>query len=293
MIRRRTRRLALPLCAQIALVAVLVACRVGLAVDPASAAPNSAGIPGTPGMVDIRTTLAYEHLAGAGTGVVLSSSGVVLTNNHVIEGATTVRATDLDNGRSYLAKVLGYDASADIAVLQLQSASGLKTAPLGNSAALARSETVATYGNAGGVGGSPTVTTGKIVALNVTLTIATDAGATEKLVGLIETSAPVIPGDSGGPLVDGAGRTIGIDTAFSFALKTSPKLLERGYAIPINQAKALARSIESGRSSGAIHVGATAFLGMNYQPSAAFGGLTSGVTIVGVVVAARPRRKQG
>ena len=87
-----------------------------------------------PGLVDIYTTLGFQQARAAGTGMVVSSSGEVLTNNHVINGATSIRARDVGNGRTYQAKVVGYDHSHDIAVLQLQGASGLKTVTLGDSA---------------------------------------------------------------------------------------------------------------------------------------------------------------
>src|SRR5262249_58525303 len=116
-------------------------------------------------LVDINVTFAYQG-AGAGTGIVVSSSGEVLTNNHVINGATRITATDVGNGRTYDATVVGYDPSHDIAVLQLKGASGLATATLGNSSKLSVGDPVVGVGNAGGVGGTPSSAGGKVTALD-------------------------------------------------------------------------------------------------------------------------------
>ncbi|MBV8461781.1 MAG: trypsin-like peptidase domain-containing protein, partial [Acidimicrobiales bacterium] len=86
-----------------------------------------------PGLVDINTSLGYQQVQAAGTGIVLTSNGVILTNNHVIDGATNISVTDVGNQKTYTASVVGYDRSQDIAVLQLHNASGLQTATLGNS----------------------------------------------------------------------------------------------------------------------------------------------------------------
>ena len=88
-----------------------------------------------PGLVDIVTNLGYQNGEAAGTGMVLTSTGEVLTNNHVINGATSIKATDIGNGRTYTAKVVGYDKTGDVAVIQLQNASGLQTVALSSSAA--------------------------------------------------------------------------------------------------------------------------------------------------------------
>ena len=87
-----------------------------------------------PGLVDVVTTLGYQGGKAAGTGMVLTSTGEVLTNNHVIDGATSIKATDVGNGRTYTAKVVGYDKTHDVAVLQLQNASGLQTVTLSSPA---------------------------------------------------------------------------------------------------------------------------------------------------------------
>jgi S1-C subfamily serine protease len=213
------------------------------------------------GVVDVSTALAYEQETAAGTGIVLSRSGEVVTNNHVIRGATAIRLTDVVVGRSYPATVLGYDVSADIAVLRLKSAPGLETVSIGNSSTVRPSERVTAVGNAGGVGGRPSVTRGQVTALNQSITVRNGAGGAQRLTGLIKSSAPVQPGDSGGPLLDGGGRVIGIVTAASSGFQFQDGG-SAGFAIPINRTIAIAKQIEAGRSSASVHIGPTAFLGV-------------------------------
>jgi S1-C subfamily serine protease len=167
-----------------------------------------------PGLVDVKSTISDGY--SLGTGIVLTANGEILTNNHVINGATSVSVTDIGNGKTYTAKVVGYDASQDIAVLQLSGASGLTTAPLGSSSTVSVGNTVVGLGNAGGVGGTPSVASGSVTALNQSITASDEAsGATEQLSGLIETDAPIQSGDSGGPLVNTQGEVVGVDTAAS------------------------------------------------------------------------------
>ena len=96
----------------------------------------------SPGLVDVVSTLGDANGEAAGTGMVLTSTGEVLTNNHVIDGATSISVTDIGNGRTYKASVVGYDKTQDVAVLQLQDASGLATVSLGNSATVSTSQSV-------------------------------------------------------------------------------------------------------------------------------------------------------
>ena len=108
-----------------------------------------------PALVDVDTTLNYENEEAAGTGMALTSNGEVLTNNHVIDGATSISVRDIGNGNTYAAKVVGYDATSDVAVLQLQNASGLRTVRLGNSAGVRVGEAVVGIGNAGAAAARP------------------------------------------------------------------------------------------------------------------------------------------
>jgi S1-C subfamily serine protease len=224
------------------------------------------------GLVDINTALGYQSAEAAGTGMVLTSDGEILTNNHVIEDATTISAVDIGNGHTYSATVVGYDPTGDIAVLQLQGASGLQTVSIGNSSSVKVGDAVTGIGNAGGVGGTPSTATGTVDALNQNITASDDfGGGSEQLTGLIKTDAPIQAGDSGGPLVNSAGSVIGIDTAassnFSFNGSTTA-----GFAIPINTATALARQIENGQSSTTVHIGPTAFLGVEVSSGSSSSG---------------------
>jgi len=234
---------------------------------PALASSGAVAATVDPALVDITATLTYTSGAVSGTGIVLSPDGLVLTNNHVIDGATTISATDVGNGQQYAATVLGYDRSADVALLRLEGASGLPAAELGDSAQAAVGEPVVGIGNAGGVGGTPSAAEGAVLALHQRIE-ATDVydHTSEQLEGLIATDAAIRPGDSGGPLTDSAGQVIGIDTAASDSYLLG-LAAGRGYAIPIDAAMALVKRIESGRGSAVIHVGRTAFLGIGIAAS--------------------------
>jgi S1-C subfamily serine protease len=237
-----------------------------IAVAGASAASqrSSATISG---IVDVDTNLGYQDAAAAGTGIVLTSSGVILTNNHVIRGATTIRVTDIDNGHTYKAKVVGYLLNGDIAVIQCLNASGLQTAPLGHSSGVKVGNPVTAFGNAGGVGGTPSSAAGKIVGLGKSIVAHDDSDGSEKLTGLLATNAALQPGDSGGPLVNSAGQVIGMDTAAggTYTYSTS---VNRGYAIPIDRALAVANQIVARHGTATIHIGETGFLGFTPGPSA-------------------------
>ncbi|HWC38056.1 MAG TPA: trypsin-like peptidase domain-containing protein [Acidimicrobiales bacterium] len=230
------------------------------------------------GVVDINTTLGYQGGQAAGTGIVLSSSGEILTNNHVVAGATSIRVTDVGNGRTYAATVVGTDKTDDVAVVQLQGASGLETAALGDSSKVAVGDAVTGVGNAGGAGGTPSSASGSVTALNQSITASDQSdGSSEQLTGLIQTDAAIQPGDSGGPLVTSTGKVIGMDTAAStsggFRLQSGSN---QGFAIPINTALTIARQINSGKSSPNVHIGAAAFLGVQIQDSSQLGGGSSG-----------------
>jgi len=183
----------------------------------------------------------------------------------VIDGATSIKVTDIGNGKTYTATVVGYDASHDVAVIQLQNASGLTTANLGNSATVRTGDHVTALGNAGGKGGTPSVAPGTVTALNQSITASDElSSVSEQLTGLIETNAPIQPGDSGGPLVNAYGQVIGMDTAAgsSDQLQSQSSTATQAYAIPINDALSIARQIEAGTTSADVHIGATAFLGL-------------------------------
>jgi S1-C subfamily serine protease len=234
-----------------------------------------------PALVDVVSTEGDQGAVAAGTGIVLTSDGTVLTNNHVIRGATSIKVTDVGNGRTYTAKVVGYDASKDVAVIRLQNAHGLRTAALGDSSSVRAGDSVTALGNAGGKGGTPSVATGRVVALNQSIT-ASDEGSgvnSEQLTKLIETNADIQPGDSGGALVNSYGQVIGMNTAASSGAQfqsESGQSAVQAYAIPIDNAETIAHQIVAGQGSSTVHIGATAFLGIESGGSSSGGSGDSG-----------------
>ena len=260
------------------LLSVLAVMGLGLATAPAHASPLTPPAPQDaatalgqvgPQIVDIDAKLGYQSAIGAGTGIVIDGNGVILTNNHVVAGATDLTARSIGNGQTYPATVIGYDRKDDIAVLQL-AGGGLPTANIGNSDTVTVGEPIVSLGNAGGVGGAPSAVDGRVAALNQTVS-ANDAltGSTETLVGLIQVDANIRPGDSGGPTVNGANQVIGMNTAASenFHLGRG-----QGFAIPINKAMAIAGQIRSGGGSPTVHIGPTAFLGVGVNDAPGGGG---------------------
>lgn len=245
--------------------------RVDNTVDgTTSAALQRAAQAVVPGMVYINTELGYQNGAGAGTGIVLSSTGEVLTNNHVISGATSITATDLDNGRTYPATVVGYDRKSDVAVVKLTGASGLSTAPLGDSTTVKVGDAIVGVGNAGGGGGNPTAAPGRVTDLDQSITASDEStGSAEKLTGLIQIAANIQPGDSGGPLVNSSGKVIGMNTAASQGYRLGGQNTGggEGFAIPIDRARSVAGQITSGSRSATVHIGDSAMLGVTASDS--------------------------
>jgi S1-C subfamily serine protease len=226
------------------------------------------------GVVDITTVIDYGQAEAAGTGVVLTSNGEILTNNHVVNGATKITVTVVSTGRSYTGNVVGTDATDDVAVVQLSNASGLSTAKL-SSDSVSVGDAVTAVGNAGGTGGTPSAAPGHVTGLDQSITAADEGGSNpEQLTGMIQVDADIQAGDSGGPLYDSSGEVVGIDTAASSG-QTSATV---GFAIPIAKATSIADRIESGENSATIKHGTPAFLGVQLSQDT-----TGGATISGVV----------
>ncbi|MGH3402750.1 MAG: trypsin-like peptidase domain-containing protein [Streptosporangiaceae bacterium] len=244
-----------------------------------------------PAVVDVVSTLGGQGAESAGTGIVLTSNGEVLTNNHVIDGATAIRVTDVGNGETYPAKVVGYDPTHDIAVLKLTGASGLKTATVGDSSGVGVGQKVVAVGNAGGKGGLPSVATGSVTGLGASITAVDEgSGSSERLTGMIKTNAGIQAGDSGGPLLNTSGQVIGMNTAASTGMteaSTGTAQAEQAFSIPISRAIATAAKIQAGQGSSTIHIGSTAFVGVqiagNTGQGASGGSATSGAAVAGVV----------
>ncbi len=211
-----------------------------------------------PGVVVINSQLGYQAEA-AGTGMVLSPNGVILTNNHVIANATRISVTVVSTQRHYVADVVGTAASSDVAVLQLEGATGLAAVPLDNSDSVTKGQSVVAIGNAGG-SGSLSVVTGTVTSTNRPITASDQhGGSSERLTGMIEVLAPIRAGDSGGPLANRAGKVIGMDTAASVLQRSTPGAHTYGYAIPINRALAVADSLRRASNRG--------YLGVNVEPA--------------------------
>ncbi len=214
------------------------------------------------GVVIINTTLQYSSEQAAGTGMVINADGLVLTNNHVIENATKITATVASTGQNFVAKVVGYDVTGDVALLQLQNPSGLHAVPIGDASKVKTGAAVMALGNAEGRS-AIVPAAGQVTGLNQTIT-ASDQGGTvksETLHGMIQTNANIVAGDSGGPLVNSAGQVIGMDTAGNSVSFTQQQTVA-GFAIPINTALSVAGQIAAGHASSAIVIGDPPFIGI-------------------------------
>ena len=213
-----------------------------------------------PALVDITATLKYQSETAEGTGMILSSSGLVLTNNHVIDDSTSVTVTLVDTGRSYQARVIGYDSAHDVAMLQLEDASGLPTVSLGNSGQVDVGTAVLALGDAQGRGGV-TPAPGIIDALNRSINASDQgSGTTENLHGMEQTTAQIQEGDSGGALADNAGQVIGMITAANTSSTQPGGTI--GFAIPINSALSIAEQIIRGDRTATNYIGVPGFLGV-------------------------------
>ena len=236
-------------------IAVLVATTLasGVAFARATASVES-------GVVAIKTSLGYQRAASAGTGMVLTSSGKVLTNNHVIRGATRITVVVPETNRSYIATVVGYAVADDVAVLRLSGASNLTTVKT-SGAKLSVGDLVTAVGNGGG--GGIRAVTGSITTVRRSILVSDDTGGT-RLNGLIGATTDVVPGDSGGPLLNSDNAVIGMNTAGSGGYSSRSRT--QAYAIPIARALSIVKQIDSGKSSPRVHIGATPFLGIQLAP---------------------------
>ncbi|HEX9411472.1 MAG TPA: trypsin-like peptidase domain-containing protein [Actinomycetota bacterium] len=203
----------------------------------------------TPAVVNVTSsTLTQDALGGVqpgkgvGTGSIIRSDGVIVTNFHVVEGALNLKVTlPPPDGRSFQARVIGGDSDHDLAVLKI-GATNLPTIPLGNSSKLALGERVVALGYALALPGGPTVTSGIISGLARTVQVQDPSlGITRTLEDALQTDAAINPGNSGGPLVDLGGNVIGINTAgntgaenigFAIAIDAARDIIEQAMAHP-------------------------------------------------------------
>jgi serine protease Do len=204
-------------------------------------------------ITETRTNSYYGDNSGAaaGTGIIVSKDGYVLTNNHVLESATSVSVVD-SNGELYKdVKIIGRDPLNDIAFLKISGKNDFSPATLGDSSTIRTGQQVVAIGNALGQY-SNTVTSGIISGTGRPITAGSEGGATETLTDLIQTDASINPGNSGGPLVNMSGQIIGLNTAI---VEDANGI---GFAIPINATKGtLAGVLETGKVS-------RSYLGVNY-----------------------------
>jgi S1-C subfamily serine protease len=212
-----------------------------------------------PAIVDINTTTGSSQAAG--TGMIISSSGEVLTNNHVIDGSSSIQVTVLSDGRTYPARAVGYDPAADIAVIQMEGATGLPTVSFASSSSLAVGQSVIAIGNALGSGGTPRATAGSITALDQTITASEGGSKSEQLNGMVQSDATIWPGDSGGPLVNASAQVVAMITAGEAQgfRSTSSNV---AYAIPSDTILTVVNEIRAGQSSPDIFYGQVGYIGV-------------------------------
>ena len=212
--------------------------------------------------------------------MIATSNGDVITNNHVVAGATKIMVTVQGRGR-YQATVVGTDKAADVAVLKLPGLSDLPTVRFGDSSSVRINDGVVAIGNALGLGGSPTVTSGTITSLDRSIAADDDSGSSEHLTGMLQTDAQIQPGNSGGPLANGSCQVIGMNTAAASASSSSPTSV--GFAIPSDRFTSIASKIESGERGDGIIQGLPAFLGIEGQTTAITKGAGAGSSGAGIL----------
>jgi S1-C subfamily serine protease len=232
---------------------------LGSTQNSASADQSPATAQQLTGLVRVVSTVDYGAGKAIGTGIVLGPNGEVVTNHHVVAQATSIRVRVMSTGRTYTATVVGTDAKADVAVLQLNGASGLTTAPIAQHRVKVGAAVTA-VGDAEGLQ-RLSAASGKVTGVGQAITTSSDATTPgERLKGLIEMNADVISGDSGGATLNANGRVVGMTTAAS-----SGTADVRGYAIPIAKVVRIADTIENGTQAEQIQYGYPAFLGVELR----------------------------
>jgi S1-C subfamily serine protease len=220
-----------------------------------------------PAVVDIYTTINAGGATGqaAGTGMIITPSGEVLTNNHVIDGATNLRVQLVSTGATYSARVIGYDVVDDVALVQVNGVSNLPTVNFADASSVGIGDSIVAIGNALGQGGTPAASAGSVTALDQQVTAGDQTTRnTETLHGMIQIDAPIQPGDSGGPLVNTNGNVIGMNTAGAQSVDFfGQSASTTAFAIPASTALKIAHQIESGTNTTTVHIGERGILGVN------------------------------
>ena len=217
----------------------------------------------SPAIVDINTVLGSGQAAGSG--MIISPTGEILTNNHVVAGSSSITVTVEGRSNNFSAHVVGVNISQDVAVIQIdQSVSGLPTVTFADSSSLQVGDTVVTLGNALGQGGAAHVTQGQVTALNQTITASEGAGSSETLSGMIQSDAVIYQGDSGGALVNTSSQVVGMITAGE-AQGFRSAASDTGYAIASNTAIGIVNRIRAHEQSADLTYRMLGFLGVSVQ----------------------------
>jgi S1-C subfamily serine protease len=203
--------------------------------------------------IDVKSNGAEDE----GTGMIITSSGEVVTNNHVIElyseggGTGTITVTEYGQTKALPSTLIGYDQTKDVALLKINNASNLPTVTFGDSSKAVVGDSVVAIGNALGLSaGTPTVTQGIVSALGRTVTAGGIGTQTETLQNMIQTDAAINSGNSGGPLIDTAGQVIAMNTAVAGTSSDGSSSQNIGFAIPVAQIESLLPQLQKGGQSG-------------------------------------------
>ena len=239
--------------------------------------PNNGGVDANaiaalvnPAIVDINTVTTSGQAAG--TGQILTSDGEVLTNNHVVDGSTSISVSIQGRSTIYKAHVIGVAPARDVALIQIEGVSGLPTVNIAGSSSVKVGDPVVAIGNALGAGGAPSVTTGNVTALDQTITASEGGAQSEQLVGMIESNAPIQPGDSGGAIVNSAGQVVGMITAGDVQ-GLSSQTSTVNYSVPTDTAIQYVNKIRSGEASSEIVYGQVGFMGVSVKDGSGSGAL--------------------
>ena len=216
-----------------------------------------------PAIVDINTVVGSGQAAG--TGEIITSTGEILTNNHVVDRSTSIQVTIAGRSQTYSAHVIGVDPSSDIALIQIDgNVAGLPTVSFASSSSVKVGDPIVAIGNALGQGGTPDVSQGSITALDQTITASEGGSKSEQLTGMLQSDATIYPGDSGGPIVNSSGQVVGMITAGDVqGFRSSASTVN--YAIPSDTLLSVVNQIRSGQASSQIIYGQTGYIGVSVQ----------------------------
>ena len=252
-----------------------------------------------PAVVDINTVVQTSNGTGAaaGTGMIITSSGQVLTNNHVVDGSISITVTIAGRVGNYTAHVIGVSPGNDVALIQIEGVSGLPTVTLADSSNVKVGDQIVAIGNALGKGGTPSITQGQITGVDQTITASEGGSRSETLNGMLQSDATISPGDSGGALVNSAGQVIGMITAGE-AQGFRSSSSQVAYSISTNTALGVVNQIRSGHASADVIIGPVGYMGvqirdLNSQIAAQNGLSVDSGALVWAVQAGSPAEQAG